>query len=284
MSDHKQHTQDNYVSNNRKLERFLHQHFSFLYKGFNPRYIEINQIDMPLPRLPVAFDGYRVLQISDIHIGTWMTPERLSGIISLVNQQEPGLIVNTGDYFSYDPHTWKEILTKELRKLNATDGVVSVLGNHDYWVGADTVKEIMKDSGTIDITNQVFTITRGKSNLHIAGGDCAYVDRFSLQPLLPKIPQDECAIILVHEPDTADQSAASGSFDLQLSGHSHGGQMILPFYGPALRIRLARKYTVGLHHIGEMKQYTNRGLGTALIPLRINCKPEITVFTLKSMN
>jgi predicted MPP superfamily phosphohydrolase len=117
--------------------------------------------------------------------------------------------------------------------------------------------------------------------LYFAGGDCAYVDRFQLQPLLTQLPPEHCAILLTHEPDVADQTAASGRFDLQLSGHSHGGQMILPFYGPVLRIRLARKYTIGLHRVEKMQLYTNRGLGTALIPLRINCKPEITVITLR---
>lgn len=284
MADKNLHANDSYVSNNRKLERFMHSYLGFLYQGYNPKWIDINHIEMVLPRLPKEFNGYRILQISDIHIGTWMTGQRLKGIISLVNQQQPDLIVNTGDYFSYDTHTWQETLINELSKLHASDGIVSVLGNHDYWVGVDKVIKILKDSNIKDITNQVYTLSRGDTKLHIAGGDCAYVDRFSLEPLLPNIPNDDCAILLVHEPDTADISAESGRFDLQLSGHSHGGQMIIPFYGPALRIRLARKYTVGFHQIGDMKQYTNRGLGTALIPLRINCKPEISVFTLISEN
>ncbi len=282
MEDSLDHTDDKYVIRNRKIERWIKNNLPFLYTGFDPKWIEIKQLDLTLPRLPAAFDGYRILQISDIHIGTWMTPERLHGIISLVNQQRPDLIVNTGDYFSYDPLTWQDVMVRELSRLEAADGILSVLGNHDYWVGAKAIHDILSQSGIRDITNQVVSLSRNGAKLHIAGGDCAYVDRFTLAPILPQVPADACTILLVHEPDTADQSAASGAFDLQLSGHSHGGQMILPIYGSALRIRLAKKYPLGLYHVGEMLQYTNRGLGTALVPLRINCRPEITVFTLRS--
>jgi predicted MPP superfamily phosphohydrolase len=270
-----------YVSTNLKLEKFIHKNFRFLYHGFNPKWISVTQLELHLPRLPIAFAGYRIVQIGDIHIGTWMTPERLRGIVNLVNQQQPDLIVNIGDYFSYDVKTWETTLINELKRLNAKDGTISVLGNHDYWVGDEIVRKVLFQCGITDITNRIHKITRNKADLYFAGGDCAYVDRFQLQPLLTQLPPEKCAILITHEPDVADQTAASGRFNLQLSGHSHGGQMIIPFIGPALRIRLARKYTIGLHKIGEMQLYTNRGLGTALIPLRINCKPEITVITLQ---
>ena len=136
-----------YVSNNRKFERTIRKFLPFLYRGFKTRWIEVKPIELTLPNLPVAFDGYRLVHISDIHIGTWMTPERLHGVVKLVNSQKPDLITYSGDYFSYDPHRWKQALSSTLSLLEAKDGKLSVLGNHDYWTGLETVREVAEKSG-----------------------------------------------------------------------------------------------------------------------------------------
>jgi predicted MPP superfamily phosphohydrolase len=98
----------------------------------------------------------------------------------------------------------------------------------------------------------------------------------------PQLPEGDAAILLAHEPDFADSSAGTGKFDLQLSGHTHGGQVVLPFFGPPVLPHLGSKYPSGLYRIGDMYQYTNRGVGMAKLPIRINCPPEITIFQLKS--
>ena len=103
MDEYQDAAKEQYVAYNRKLERKIHKYFPFLYKGFKPNWIEIRQVALTLRRLPAAFDGYRILHIGDIHIGTWMTPERLAGIVKLVNGQGPALIVNTGDILAMIP-------------------------------------------------------------------------------------------------------------------------------------------------------------------------------------
>jgi predicted MPP superfamily phosphohydrolase len=100
--------------------------------------------------------------------------------------------------------------------------------------------------------------------------------------LLAGLPEHGAAILLVHEPDFADHSAASGRFDLQLSGHSHGGQVIIPFIGPPIVPYLAQKYPLGLYQVQNMLLYVNRGLGMARLKVRFNCRPEITVITLRA--
>jgi predicted MPP superfamily phosphohydrolase len=104
-----------------------------------------------------------------------------------------------------------------------------------------------------------------------------------LNSVIEALPSDGAAILLAHEPDFADESARSGRFDLQVSGHSHGGQVAIPFFGPPVLPYLGRKYPAGLYKVGNMFQYTNRGVGMARLPFRFNCPPEITIFTLKSL-
>jgi uncharacterized protein len=103
-----------------------------------------------------------------------------------------------------------------------------------------------------------------------------------LDAVLDQLHDNSAAILLAHEPDFADLSAESNRFDLQVSGHSHGGQIVLPLYGPPILPHLGRKYPSGLYQVGNMLQYTNRGVGMARLPVRFNCPPEITIFTLKS--
>jgi hypothetical protein len=118
--------------------------------------------------------------------------------------------------------------------------------------------------------------------LHIAGVDDVWEEHARLDMVLEQLPADGAAILLAHEPDFADESAATGRFDLQLSGHSHGGQVIYPFGGPPILPTYAKKYPVGRYQVSGMIQYTNRGLGMIPPHVRFNCRPEITVFTLSA--
>ena len=132
-----------------------------------------------------------------------------------------------------------------------------------------------------ELPNEVLTLQRGAANLHVAGVDDIMVGADNLDQVLQSLPADGPAILLAHEPDFADKSAASGRFGLQLSGHSHGGQILLPQLGP-IRGQMFRKYPLGRYQVGDMVQYTNPGIGTHVLRLRINVPPEITVITLRT--
>ncbi|HZY64808.1 MAG: metallophosphoesterase [Actinomycetota bacterium] len=247
------------------------------------RRLEVVPVTLTLPRLASEFDGYRVVQIGDIHLDDWAKPRRLNRIVDLVNDQNPDLIAITGDCLSYSvdpgvPHR----LAEALGKLKARDGVLAVTGNHDYLTDIERVRCCLRSGGVTELCNDVRTVKREGAALHFAGVDDVMEGRSRLDLVLEKVPEEGAAILLAHEPDFADVSAATGRFDLQLSGHSHGGQVRAPFWGPVFLPPFTQRYTSGLYEVGDMLQYTNRGLGFVDARLRFLCRPEITVFTLRS--
>lgn len=245
-----------------------------------PGWVDVTTIPLRLPRLAPEFDGYRMVQISDIHMDGWMTYTRLAGVVELVNRLEPDLVAITGDFVTYAPARFANDLIAALSALAPRDAVVAVLGNHDHWTDPEVIRGAIRGSGILNLSNAVHTLRRGEAMLHIAGVDDVWEHQARLDLVLAGLPATGAAILLAHEPDFADVSAATGRFDLQVSGHSHGGQVILPLRGPIVLPRYARKYPVGLYKIGEMIQYTNRGLGMIPPRLRFNCRPEVTIFTL----
>jgi len=243
--------------------------------------IEITRLNLALPRLGAAFQDYKLVQISDLHIGTWINRTRLQGVVEMVNREEPDLVAITGDFVTYDPEIFEEDLVSVLRQLESRDDPVAILGNHDHWTDPDLVRKILCRSGLKDLSNRVMTIQRGLDSLHIAGVDDILEDLADLDSVLDQLPHEGAAILLAHEPDFAKKSAASGRFDLQLSGHTHGGQVVLPLVGPPILPPLGRKYPKGFYQVKDMLLYTNRGVGTASLRLRINCPPEIAILTLQ---
>jgi hypothetical protein len=247
-----------------------------------PDWVEITRLALQLPRLQPEFNGYQLVQISDIHMNSWMNRSRLASIVETVNRLNPDLIAITGDFVSHNPNNHFEDMTSELQRLSAPDGILAVLGNHDHWSDPTVIRQALKQAKVLELRNQACTIHRQKARLHFGGVDSTYNGHDRLELVLEQIGAQGAAILLAHEPDYADVSAASGRFDLQISGHSHGGQVVLPWIGPPILPPHGRKYPRGLYRIGKMLQYTNRGLGMANLRVRLNCRPEITVFTLNS--
>jgi len=249
---------------------------------FKSCHFEIVPVDVTIPELDPSFDDYRIIHITDIHLGQWLSTDRLKGVIDLVNKQNPDMVAITGDFVSYAVDHLVDDLTVCLKKLQPNDVSLAVLGNHDHWNGADKIRNVLHKSGVIDISNDVYTLKRKGAMLHIAGVDSVMLNKHRLDLVMDKLPSSGPAILLAHEPDFADISATTGRFSLQISGHSHGGQFMIPGIGTFIRGPHFLKYPIGKYKVGDMIQYTNRGLGTNIFWLRINCPPEITVFNLKS--
>jgi len=245
-------------------------------------WVEIIPVEIFIERLDPAFDGFRIAHLSDFHMGTWLTKELLDDAVELVNRHQPDVVAITGDFVTSDPQRYLPDLAEPLRKLKPVDGAYAVLGNHDHWSDPDVVREIIKQSGVTDLSNDVHELSRGDAGILISGIDDYVNQQDDIQQVINKLPADQPCILLAHEPDFADISAQSGLFDLQLSGHSHGGQIRLPLVGAPILPRYARKYPIGLYKIMNMILYTNRGLGMAELPVRWNCPPEITIITLRS--
>jgi uncharacterized protein len=250
-----------------------------------PEDVEVVPVSLVLPRLDAVFDGYRIAQISDIHADGWMTPGRVLSLVNLVNAEASDLVAITGDFATYSRFRslirYASRLVGPLRRLQATDGVVAVLGNHDHKTDARTVRRVLAASGVIELHNAVLTLLRGGESLYLCGVDDLKEGAPRLDRALEGLSEEGAAVLLAHEPDFADESAATGRFDLQLSGHSHGGQVGVPLLRYPFLPKLSRKYPTGLYRVGDMFLYTNRGLG-AHPRFRFNCRPEITVFTLRS--
>lgn len=245
-----------------------------------PRNVEVEEVALPLRHMGSAFDDYRIVQISDLHADRWMTPSRLRTLVEMVNAVEPDLVVVTGDLVT-DPEVGRDpALAGALGALEARDGCLAVLGNYDYVAGEEVVRDLIAAAGITELDNDFVTLRRGGDALHVAGVDDVWQRRARLDLVLQKLPDDTAAILLAHEPDFADIAAASGRFGLQLSGHTHGGQVRLPLYGPVLRPPHGRRYDTGTRRAGGMLVHTNRGLGMFPPRLRLNCPPQISVLNL----
>ncbi|MBI5680777.1 MAG: metallophosphoesterase [Methanobacterium sp.] len=249
---------------------------------FNSGHFDVVNINVNIHGMDNVFDGFRIAQITDIHLGQWMSKDRLKGVMQLVNEENPDIIAITGDFVSYDIDNIINDLKYCLTLLKPNIASLAVLGNHDHWLGADKIRKVLKESKIVDISNDTYTVKRDGVNLHFAGVDSVTLNKHRLDLIIEKLPESGPAILLAHEPDFADISSTTGRFSLQISGHSHGGQFIIPGIGTFIRGPNFLKYPVGKYQVGDMIQYTNRGLGTNIFWFRINCPPEITIFNLKS--
>jgi uncharacterized protein len=244
-----------------------------------PNWLEVKQLNIALPHLEPAFQGYRIVQLTDLHVGDGIDRAQLTKMVDTVNALAPDAIVLTGDFVTRNPARHAALLTSTLAGLRARDQIIAVLGNHDVFDGnAPAVTKSILNAGVVLLENTIYTIQRNGATLHIAGVGDVWYGAAKLDRVLAQLPATGAAIMLAHEPDFADETAATGRFGLQLSGHSHGGQIHIPVFNKLPPF--GRKYPFGRYQVGEMIQYTSRGIGAPGIHARFNCRPEISVFTL----
>lgn len=241
----------------------------------------MTKYEVTLPRLAPAFDGLRVVHLSDLHCGpSFFNNAHLRRTIARANAFNPDLVVLTGDFVNHlgSIHNCARLLSG----LRARYGVVAVLGNHDYWTNPAAITRELRSVGITVLKNEAISIERGESRLWLAGLDDAWEGRPNLAQATQDIPAGEPIILLVHEPDVATV-ASSWPIDLQLSGHTHGGQVRLPGVGALVTPNLGHNYPMGWYRVGEMQLYTSRGVGVTFPGIiRLNCPPEATCLTLRS--
>jgi predicted MPP superfamily phosphohydrolase len=256
------------------------------------KHIEIKKLEIPLARLPEAFDGFRLAQISDFHYEDHFSVFPIRESVQILNRLNPDLIVLTGDFITVpilDMHSNKARLAARnaapcaeiLRDLKAPLGKFAILGNHDVNAGATNVIGALRENGIAALVNRSLPLERGSARIWLTGVDDALDGKPDLGAAIEKLPSGETVVLLAHEPDFADEAALS-PIDLQLSGHSHGGQIWFPFIGAPWLPPLARNYPRGLYNVGKLTLYTNLGIGTIRAPIRINCPPEVTLITLRA--
>jgi hypothetical protein len=221
------------------------------------------------------------VQLSDFHYDT--TPlETIQSAIDAANALDADAVALTGDYITRS-YGDEDACASEIGRLRAKHGVYGALGNHDIWSRRpEQISRALQVNGVTMLINQSFPIERDGARMWIIGADDGWERRSDPELALRGVPAGETKVLLLHEPDFADEAAHYG-FDLQLSGHSHGGQVRLPLIGAPMLPRYGRKYPIGLRRIGTMQLYTTRGVGVVQPAVRFNCRPEVTLITLRSV-
>ena len=259
--------------------------YGLLYGRLN---LEITTQKTSLPRLPRAFEGFRIAQMSDIHIGPFMPFEQIRKYVEMTNALKPDLIVLTGDFVTTDPGT-QEAVVEALSGLAAPFGVFGCLGNHDAWCRVEhSITKLFRRRGIRILRSEAVPITIQGEWINLMGTDFQSHHRFGpsapvaslLADVAPLMARDRVNILLSHNPDTFDRAAELG-IDLSMAGHTHGGQAALEFIRPEVApSRLVTPYVAGWFRKPGGRLYVNRGIGTIGVPIRIGAPPEITVFQL----
>jgi uncharacterized protein len=210
--------------------------------------------------------------------------------VDIVNRMNPDVVALTGDFITVPPLHHRSSARKAaaniepcaqlLSRLHTALGSFAVLGNHDAESDSGRIVATLEQQGIVVLRNGSVPLERMGTRIWLSGIDDVLRGKPDLERTLHAVPRNELAILLAHEPDCADRVSCS-AVALQLSGHSHGGQIRLPLIGPLYLPPLARKYPWGLHRIGPLTLYTNAGIGTIRVPVRLNCPPEVTLFTLR---
>jgi predicted MPP superfamily phosphohydrolase len=251
------------------------------YTVFIERYlVRFPRYRIPVPNLPKVFEGFKLVHITDIHYGFLVPLGFVKGLLNKVNHLEKDLIVCTGDYVHERNSTTQiDTVWPLLSELKAPFGVYSVLGNHDHWGSTERSLYWLAKSGQ-NLRGQVICLERNGQRLWLAGGGDFWEDHLELDSLLSQIPDSECRIVLAHNPDTAD-TKFQGRIDLMIAGHTHGGQVRIPFYGPPILPVRNQTYSSGLKTSTKGHSvFISRGIGWAIYPVRFNCPPEIPILEL----
>jgi predicted MPP superfamily phosphohydrolase len=265
-----------------------------LYSGEIERHwIEIAHRAVTIPGLNAAFDGLRVAQLSDIHFDEFTEPIFLSDAIHRINEFNPDAVFLTGDFVTHSPISKRVFKDAEwrcaeiLNQLQCRQRYAS-LGNHDVLVGKEKVIAALTANAITVINNSYLPVERGGGRFWLASVEDpleGHPDPEAAIPASIRNVPNEPVILLCHGPDYADnllRLPAGQAVALMLSGHTHGGQVCLPFFGPLVLPRFGQKYVKGWFQIGNLQLHVSRGLGTVGVPFRFNCPPEITFLTLRA--
>ena len=237
---------------------------------------ELKHVDLPIEDLPASFDGFKVGQLTDLHLGMPFTRRTVPKAASALMAESPDALVLTGDYISFYRHL--RLLPPVLGSLQAPHGVFAIFGNHDHWVDLRAVERVLREAGITVLKNEHRVITTGDEQLVIAGVDDLWGGAPDLQAALAGVPTGAPIILLAHSPDFADEACQTG-VAVQLSGHTHAGHIRLPVLGPLFLPRYGLYYDRAMYRVGRMLLYVSHGLGG--LPIRLGSRAEVTVFTLR---
>jgi uncharacterized protein len=262
------------------------------YASLETRWVKITRVSIESPDIPRAFDGKRIVFVSDIHHGAALSIERVQKLVERVNNLQPDIIILGGDYISLDKQYIKPVFS-ELSKLKSKHGVFGVMGNHDYFVNGDLSKKMMLLSGIKQCDNKSYWVKINNDSIKIGGVDDPSGSLPKVDSTIFDVKKKDFCILISHRPDYI-RELSTDKVDLTLSGHTHGGQVtffglwapILPtennLWASMALTRESQKYSYGLTHpTPTMQSYITSGIGTRSPHFRFFRRPEIAVLELK---
>jgi predicted MPP superfamily phosphohydrolase len=241
---------------------------------------EITKTDIWLNRLSAAHDGLRIVQLTDIHHSLFTPLEYVQRAVRITNHLRPDVVALTGDYVTLSPaYIWPA--AQALGKLRARLGVFAVLGNHDFKVDADEVTRALRAHRIRVLRNAHHALSARGETLWVLGVDDLWSGEDDLPAALRSVPARDPKILLCHNPMGIHRAAAYG-IDFVISGHTHGGQVRLPVVGSVRgNSKLGERFIDGWNRLNGTQIYISRGIGRSVVPLRLNCPPEIACLRLR---
>ena len=257
--------------------------YSFI---FEPNNIQIKKISIEIENLPESFNNTRIVHLTDFHSHNF--GEREKRVLEILEEIDPDFVFITGDFIDHKTKDinscqefWRELGNRYQGKI------FGITGNHEYWnndINAEDFKNLLEESGIIVLDNRNEKIFQGDEYIYLIGIDDPHTGNDDLKKAAAGAEKNVPKILLAHSPDIVNdlESLKKEKIDLILAGHTHGGQIRIPFVQPYWTPTKNRgKYASGLFEIGDIYLYVNRGIGMAVLPIRFNCPPEITVIELK---
>lgn len=239
--------------------------------------LSVERRTISLRRLPAELEGFRIVQLSDIHHSPFTGTRQIERAIETANGLEPDIIALTGDYVSHE-RDYAAPCAEMLGRLRARHGVFAVLGNHDHWTDAALIADLFRAEGIRVLINEGLRFESNGASFWLAGVDDTMVGMEDLPLALAGSSESEMKLLLAHNPIILRRAARAG-VDLVLSGHTHGGQVTLRSEKSASGVP-RRRLLKGLGHSGATQIYVTRGLGTVVLPIRYGCPPEVSVLEL----
>lgn len=248
--------------------------------SFLPRPARITRLQARLTGLPAQLDGLRIAVLADHHIGPVMTPSRARKRLESLAAAKPDLVVDLGDITESHP-SYQPEAAQIVGECSAPLGTFAVGGNFDVRCGTDSLRQELRKVGVTYLENEAKRITRNGAEFWIVGLGDPWTGWADLGKALTGVPQGATVILLAHSPDVIEEATAR-RIPLMLSGHLHGGQVVIPFAGPVVGMsKYGTRFAWGHFHVGETQLIVSRGLGEEGVPLRLFCPPEIVVVTLR---
>jgi predicted MPP superfamily phosphohydrolase len=247
--------------------------------SFGAHVLRRERVTVPVAGLPPGWRGARIVQLSDLHAGRHVSRERLQRIARRAARLKPDILVVTGDIVHNSPAFARQA-AEAIGSIPTRHGIYACLGNHDFWAGAEAVERELERAGVQVLRNRGLLLERGGDGLWLCGVDDPWNGRFDLPAALRGRPQGAATVLLSHQPNTWRRAQELG-VPLQLSGHTHGGQVAMLWLHRSLSLaRIITPFVAGLYRVGSSYLYVNRGAGSVMPMVRLGARPEVTELTL----